>query len=109
MVPSLFNFISPIVASGLFETLRNGSNNLKNNWDTVAMFSGAIVIIGAIIFTVIAVLKSRDKARWWFSAAVAWIVGAILLISGSVNMVQGNFSDTWSEVFGAIMPLFTMF
>lgn len=108
MVPSLFNFISPVIASGLFETLRTGANNLKNNWDTVAMFSGAIVIIAAIIFTVLAVTKSRDKARWWTSAAIAWIVGAILLMTGAVNMIQGNFSDTWTEVFGTIVPLLTL-
>ena len=100
MLASLFNYIPQFYASGLFETLKTGGNNLKGYWDIVATFFGAIVIIVAIVFTVMAVMKTRDKGRWGWYAALAWIVGGILLVSGMVNTIQGNFSDTWNEVFG---------
>jgi hypothetical protein len=93
---------APIVASGLFSSLSRGASNLKSKWDVVASFGGAIVIIVAVIFLVIAVVKSREKAKWYWSSGIAFVIGAILLMSGAVNTIQGNFSDTWGEVFGAI-------
>lgn len=93
---------APVVATGLFSSLSNGANNLRAQWDTVARFGGAIVIIAAVIFLVMGIVKSRDKGKWYWSSAIAFVIGAILLMAGAVNTIQGNFSDTWGEVFGVI-------
>lgn len=92
----------PVVADGFFQTIRRGGTNLRQQWDTVAMFVGAIAVIGAVIFAGVAIFKSRDKGSWWLRAAIAVVFGAILLIAGSVNMIQGDFGDTWGEVFNTI-------
>lgn len=98
----LSSIFTPVFANGLFTTLNTGGSNLRNEWDTVAKFGGAIVIIFAVVFLIVAVAKQRDKSRWYWSSAIAFIVGAVLLMAGSVNMIQGDFSDTWKEVFGMI-------
>ena len=94
--------LNPVTAAGLFSTLGTGGDNLRNQWDTVAKFGGALVIMVAVIFLCIAVMKQRDKSRWWWATGIAFTVGAILLIAGSVNSIQGDLSDTWHEVFGFI-------
>lgn len=101
MLSNIFNL--PF-ATGLLDMLKTGSNNIKGNWwDVVASFGGALLIVGGIVFIVVAVFKSREKAKWYWSGAIAFVIGAILLMSGSVNMIQGNFSDTWKEVFGGAL------
>lgn len=98
---SLFaSFFSPVVAGGLFSTLNTGQSNIRNNWDRFAQFGGVVVIAGAVIFLCIAVLKSRDKARWYWSSIIAFVVGAVLIVAGSTNKIQGDFSSTWTDVFG---------
>lgn len=87
--------------SGLFSTLGTGSKNLQNQWDTVATFGGSILIIFAVIFLCIAVAKSRDKARWYWSSAIAFVIGAILIMKTATSKIEGSFGGTWDEVFGA--------
>lgn len=86
--------------AGLFSTLGTGSKNLQNQWDTVATFGGSILIIFAVIFLCIAVAKSRDKARWYWSSAIAFVVGAILIMKTATSKIEGSFGGTWDEVFG---------
>ena len=101
MMSSLFaSLFNPFVGNGLFGTLETGKTNIKNNWDSFAQFGAVIVIVGAVIFLCIAVLKSRDKSRWYWSSAIAFVVGAVLLVSTATDKIQGDFSSTWTDVFG---------
>lgn len=90
----------PVMDSGLFSTLGTGSKNLQNEWDTVATFGGSVLIIFAVIFLCIAVAKSRDKARWYWSSAIAFVIGAILIMKSATSKIEGSFGGTWDEVFG---------
>lgn len=90
----------PVMDSGLFSTLGTGSKNLQNEWDTVATFGGSVLIIFAVIFLCIAVAKPRDKARWYWSSAIAFVIGAILIMKSATSKIEGSFGGTWDEVFG---------
>lgn len=91
----------PTMDAGLFSTLGVGSTHLQKEWDTVATFGGSVLIIFAVIFLCVAVAKSRDKARWYWSSAIAFVIGAILIMKQATSKIEGSFGGTWDEVFGS--------
>lgn len=90
----------PVADAGLFTTLNNGSKGLQSHWDDFARFGGAALCLFAVAFLCIAVAKSRDKARWYWSSAIAFVVGAVLLTTAATSKIEGGFGGTWDEVFG---------
>lgn len=105
---SVLAFLGLPIGGDLYSTLQTGKNSIQSNWDTFAMFGAVIVLVAAVIFTCLAVVKTRNKATWWWSAIVAWIVGAILLTSHATGQIQGDFSDTWNKTFNGLTMLLPM-
>lgn len=93
--------LNPAVGAGLFNMLSNANQNLRAQWPTVASLGGVLVVIVAIFFTVMFVIKQRDKARWGWAALLAWIVGGILLTSGIADTISGDTQTTWNDIFGS--------
>ena len=102
---SVLAYLGLPVGGDLYSTLQTGQKSIQSNWDTFAMFGAVIVLVAAVIFTCLAVVKTRNTASWWWSAIVAWIVGAVLLTSKATSTIQGDFSDTWTKTFGGGLTL----
>ena len=49
--------LNPVVGAGLFNMLSNANQNLRAQWPTVASLGGVLVVIVAIFFTVMFVIK----------------------------------------------------